>query len=148
MGFVDALFPYQSVGIDTAVFIYHLENHPTYISLTQQLFSRVEAGGMNGWTSTITLMEIAVRPYQVNKEDIARKYEALLASFPNLHIVDINRDIARRAAQLRAEFRFRPPDALQIAACLVHQVPAFVTNDRRLGIVRKLMDVIILDDWI
>jgi len=148
MGFVDALLPYPSLGIDTAVFIYHLEGHPTYLPLTQQLFSRVEAGEMSAWTSTITLMEIAVRPYQLNKEDIARKYEALLASFPNLQIADIDRDVARRAAQLRAEFRLRPPDALQVATCLVHRAPLFVTNDHRLRIVRKLIDMIILDDWI
>jgi len=103
---------------------------------------------MSAWTSTITLMEIAVRPYQLNKEDIARKYEALLASFPNLQIADIDRDVARRAAQLRAEFRLRPPDALQVATCLVHRAPLFVTNDHRLRIVRKLIDMIILDDWI
>ena len=148
MGFVDALLPHQTVGIDTSIFIYHLEDHPRYIPLTQLLFAQVEAGEISGITSTITLMEITVRPYQLKREEIARKYEALLVNFPNLQIVDINRDIARRAAQLRADFRLSPPDALQIAACLVNHAPAFVTNDRKLASARGLLDVILLDDWI
>jgi predicted nucleic acid-binding protein len=39
----------------------------------------------------------------------------------------------------------RLPDALQIAAALVHRCEAFVTNDRRLGRVEELR-VLVLDD--
>jgi hypothetical protein len=45
---------------------------------------------LHGITSTITLLEISVRPLSLNREDIARKYEALLVNFPNLDVVDID----------------------------------------------------------
>jgi predicted nucleic acid-binding protein len=65
--------------------------------------------------------------------------------FPNLDVVDITRDVARRAAQLRAGYRLRPADALQVAAALLHGATAFVTNDRQLARVDALT-VIVLDE--
>src|SRR5512133_3717556 len=108
-----------TVGIDTPVFIYHLEAHEKYSALTEKSFSSMENGKWQGITSTITLMEINVHPWWIGREDVARKYETLLMNFPNLQIVDIDRDVARIAAQLRARFDIRPPDALQVAASLV-----------------------------
>jgi hypothetical protein len=34
--------------------------------------------------------------------EIAVKYEALIVNFPNLTLANIDRDVARRAAQLKA----------------------------------------------
>jgi len=147
-GLAEKLANYPVIGLDTTVFIYHLEAHPVFSPLTQEILSGVEQGSWSAVTSTITLMEINVHPFKLNRSDIARKYEVLLVNFPNLAIVDIDRDIARRAAQLRAEFRIHPADALQVAAGLVHKVGAFVTNDRQLERLRSLIDIIILEDFV
>lgn len=136
-----------SVGIDTPVFIYHLEAHPKYSALTQKIFSSMENGKWKGITSAITLMEINVHPWQIGREDVARKYEALLVNFPNLELVNIDRDVARVAAQLRARFGVHPPDALQVAACLVSETRAYLTNDRRLSGLQDLIEIIALDDF-
>jgi predicted nucleic acid-binding protein len=136
-----------TVGIDTSIFIYHLEAHEKYAVLTQKIFSSMEAGKWQGITSTITLMEINVHPWRVGREDVARKYEALLMNFPHLNIINIDRDVARIAAQLRARFEGRPPDALQVAASLLNEARSFITNDRRLSSLQTLIDIIMLDDY-
>ncbi len=136
------------VGIDTPVFIYHIESHPKYSPLTQGVFSTMEKGKWTGVTSAITLMEINVHPWQAGREDVARKYEALLVNFPNLGIVNIDRDVARIASQLRAKFGVRPPDALQVAASLVADAKLYLTNDRRLSSLQSLIDVAVLDDYL
>jgi predicted nucleic acid-binding protein len=136
------------VGIDTPAFIYHLEAHDKYLPLTQKCFSSLENGKWHGITSTITLMEINVHPWRVGREDVARKYETLLMNFPNLVIVDIDRDIARIAAQLRARFDVRPPDALQIAAGLAMGAKGLLTNDHRLSVLQSLTEIIVLDDYL
>jgi predicted nucleic acid-binding protein len=136
-----------TVGIDTSIFIYHLEAHHKYAVLAQKIFSSMEAGKWQGITSTITLMEINVHPWRAGREDVARKYEALLMNFPHLIIVNIDREVARIAAQLRARFDVRPPDALQVAASLVTDGQAFLTNDRRLSGLQSLTDIIVLDDY-
>jgi predicted nucleic acid-binding protein len=136
------------VGIDTPVFIYHLEAHDKYSTLTQKCFSSLENGKWQGITSPITLMEITVRPWRVGREDVARKYETLLMNFPNLSIVDIDRDVARLAAQLRARFDVRPPDALQVATGLAFGGKGFLTNDHRLSVLKSLVEIVILDDYL
>jgi predicted nucleic acid-binding protein len=141
------LAEYPLICLDTSIFIYHLEAHPVFSPLTQEIFSGVEQGNWSAVTSTITLMEINVHPFQLNRPDIARKYEALLVNFPNLTIVDIDREIARRAAQLRAEFRIRPADALQVAAGLVHKAGVFITNDQALERLKPLIKIVILKDY-
>jgi predicted nucleic acid-binding protein len=92
-------------------------------------------------------MEITVRPFQAGFPMIASEYEALLVNFPNLTMIEIDRDVARRAAQLRAEYRLRPADALQVAACLRRGCQALITNDPQLKRVASLIDVVVLDDF-
>ena len=148
MEFLTSLAAFSQVGIDTPVFIYHLEGHATYLPLTQALLSSIESGIKKAMTSTITLMEINVRPLQLGRPEIAIKYEALLTNFPNLSLIDIDRDAARYAAQLRAKYNLRPADALQIAACQVSGAQVFITNDRRLAQLKPEIEIVVLQDFI
>jgi predicted nucleic acid-binding protein len=144
----ERLASHAVIGLDTAIFIYHLEAHPRYLPLTQELLAGVQAGQWTAITSTVTVMELTVRPWQVDRPAVAREYEALLAHFPHLTLADVTRDVARRAAQLRAHYRLRPADALQVATALVHGATAFVTNDRLLKRLAPALDVVVLDDLI
>jgi predicted nucleic acid-binding protein len=143
----ERLSSFSIIGFDTAIFIYHFEENPAYLPLTRELLSSVERRERKGVTSTISLMEIIVKPLALKQIDVARKYEAMLVNFPNLDIVDIDRDVIRLAARLRAEYRIRPPDALQISACLLFGADAFVTNDSALRRLREKLDVLLLDDF-
>lgn len=146
--FTERLKSFSTIGLDTTVFIYHFEENPIYLPLTLEFFTNIEAGAQTGITSTITLLEIIVQPLSLNRSDVARKYEALLTNFPNIKIVDLDRDIIRVAAQLRAEYHIGSPDALQAGASMVYGANAFITNDRRLGRLQDKIEVIILDDFI
>ena len=136
------------IGLDTHLFIYFLENNIRYGELARITISGIEKGRWQGITSTITLMEITGRPWQLGLESIAREYEAVLVHFPNLSMVDLDRNIARAAARLRAKYNISPPDALQVAASLSFGAKAFLTNDKRLVKLQELMDVIVLDDFV
>ena len=146
--FVQKINSFSLVGLDTVLLIYHFESNPKYLPLTSELFAKIEAGAPSGLTSTITLLEIIVRPLAMGLPEVARKYEALLANFPNLEIVDLDRDIIRLAAGLRAGYRLRPPDALQAAASLVHGAGALITNDHRLKRLNDKLEVILLDEFL
>ena len=146
--FRERLARHAIIGLDTVIFIYHLETHPRYQPLTQELLAGIEVGRQTAITSTVTVMELTVRPWQVGRPAVAREYEALLVHFPHLTLADVTRDVARRAAQLRARYRLRPADALQVATALVHGATAFVTNDRRLARLSPVLDIIVLDDFV
>ena len=139
---------FSVIGLDTAIFIYHFEENPTHIPWTRELLSSIEMGERKGVTSAITLMEIIVKPLTLGQIVVARKYEAMLVNFPNLDIVDLDRDVIRQAARLRAEYRIRPPDALQVSASLLYGADVFITNDGLLKRLQDKLEVIILDDFV
>ena len=147
-GFSKRLAKAKVIGLDTPVFIYFLENNPRYAPLAEITLNGIEKGKWQGVTSTITLMEITVRPWQLGRESAAREYEAVLVHFPNLSVVDVDRNVARAAAQLRAKYNVSPPDALQVAASLSYGAKAFLTNDKRLSRLQELIDILVLDDFV
>jgi predicted nucleic acid-binding protein len=135
------------IGLDTSIFIYHFENHPKYSPLTREILEGVASGKWQAVASTISLMELTVLPWRENRPNVAQTYEALLANFPNLHIMDITRAAARRAAQLRAQYNLRPADALQLGAALANGATAWVGNDRTHTRAAEEIEVIWLDDF-
>ncbi|HRT32117.1 MAG TPA: PIN domain-containing protein, partial [Anaerolineae bacterium] len=54
--------------------------------------------------------------------------------------------IAHQTAQLRAQYRLRPADALQLATALLGGATLFVTNDRDLTRVTPILPVLALED--
>ena len=146
-GIAKGLEPHSTIGLDTSVFIYHIEDHPRYRGLTLEVLDSVEDGRRSGVTSVVTLMELTVYPWREGRPAVAREYEALLVHFPNLLVADVTRDVARLAARLRARYRVRPADALQLATALQNGASAFVTNDRRIARLAPAIDVLVLDDY-
>jgi len=136
------------VALDTPIFIYLFEDHERYGELAHLTLRGIEEKKWKGVTSAITLREITVRPWQWGLESAAREYEALLVHFPNLTIVDVDRDVARVAARLRAKYNISPPDALQVGAALSFGAKAFLTNDKRLSKLQELIDVLVLDEFV
>ncbi|VAW40307.1 hypothetical protein MNBD_CHLOROFLEXI01-1085 [hydrothermal vent metagenome] len=136
------------IALDSAIFIYHFEAHSTYFPLTQTILEMVSDGTCQAVISTVTLMELTVLPWRLGRANVARQYELLLVNFPHLTIVDVSRDVARRAAQLRTLYRIRPADSLLVATGLVNQATAWVTNDKNLRRLAPDIEVFILDDWL
>ena len=149
MGSIEtSLSQHHIIGIDTAIFIYHFEAHSKYLPLTTAILTGVQNGSWSAVTSVITLMEINVRPWQIGKPRIAQTYEALVTHFPNLRVMDTNRDIARKTAQIRAAYNLRPADALHIATAINSGGTAWICNDKQLRRLSDILDVFILDDFL
>ena len=129
---------YPIVGIDTVAFIYHLEENQRYLPFTNVLFEMVENGAIKGVTSVVTMMEILVKPKQEKNEQAMEEYKFTFQTFPNLKIKPIDFGIAEKAAELRAVYGIKPPNALQIAASLDEGAKAFVTNDEKLKQVEEI----------
>jgi len=133
------------IGIDTMVFIYHLEDHPDYSHLTERIFEAVEHGKYNAVTSVITLIEILVKPRRDGNLAVAKDYEDLLLTFPNLKILNLDLKISDIASDLRAKYVIKTPDAIQIATTICGGSKSFITNDDSLKKVEEVR-VILLDD--
>lgn len=120
------------VGLDTAVFIYFIEEHARFLPVVEPIFSAVASARLEAVTSAVTLLETLVVPYRSGNAALAERYEALLTRSRGIRFVDLDRAVLRAAAQLRALFPVRTPDALQLAAAVGAGCTAYVTNDRAL----------------
>ena len=118
------------VALDTAAFIYFIEEHASFAPLLAPLFRDADRGRRVLVTSALTLLEVLVVPYRAGNAALAERYEALLTRGRGLRLVDLDHAQLRAAAQLRAVTRMRTPDALQLAAALTQGCTTFITNDR------------------
>jgi predicted nucleic acid-binding protein len=126
------------VAIDTAVFIYFIEENPRFLPLIDPLFREADQGARELVTSALTLLEVLVVPYRAGDRALAGRYEMLLTRSRGIRLVDLTRDHVRAAAELRAATGVKTPDALQLAAALSANCQTFLTNDRRLPMIPGL----------
>lgn len=116
-----------TVVVDTAPFIYVLEDHPEFAPLFIGLFEAAAARDVHIALSTVTLAEVLTGPYKFGMTALAKRYEK---SFSAYTLISVSPTIAVFAAQLRAQYRLKLPDALQLATALDVGANAFVTHDR------------------
>jgi predicted nucleic acid-binding protein len=134
---IDDLGP-GPVGVDTAIFIYFIEENSHFLPLIVPVFSAADSGKIELVVSALTLLEVLVVPYRAGNVALAQRYEALLTRGRGIRMVDLNRNHMRLAAQLRAITGTATPDALQLATSLAAGCSSFLTNDRRLSSVPGL----------
>jgi uncharacterized protein len=120
------------IGVDTAIFIYFIEENPTFLPLIEPLFREVDEGRRELVTSALTLLEVLVVPYRLGNHLLAGRYEAILTRSRGIKVADISHDHLRAAAQLRAATGVKTPDSLQVIAAIAAKCSSFVTNDRAL----------------
>jgi len=127
------------LGFDTSPFIYFIERNPSYLPVTREIFRRVDTGAFVGYSSTITVTEVLVHPKKRPNRLLEREYRDLLLYGRNFTLISIDVDVAESAAELRARYNLRTPDALQIAAARHASCEAFPTNDLSLQRVTELL---------
>lgn len=135
------------MGLDSSVFIFHIEGNPKYGELADAVFTWLEGPRAEAVTSTITMLELLVQPYRLSDIDRVNQFYALLSSYPHLMWVVPTLEIADLGARLRAEHNLRTPDALQAATALSSGATGFISNDpvfQRLG----NLEIAILDDFL
>jgi predicted nucleic acid-binding protein len=115
------------VLVDTAPFIYMLEDHPTLAPRFVGLFEAERRGELTIAITPVTVAELLVGPLKAGHDALARRYERELQAY---ELVPIDATLAAQAARLRVRYGLRLPDALQLAAALEVGAHALVTHDR------------------
>lgn len=133
------------VGLDTAPLIYFIEENPTYINMMDAFFQAMDRGEFRVVTSVITLLEVLVYPLRQLDTTLADRYRNILSFSPSLRTVEVSREIAEKAAELRAIYNVQTPDSIQMATAIVNRASFFLTNDVRLPSVSGLQ-VLVLED--
>jgi len=124
------------IGLDTSLFIYHLEAHARYAEFADFVFRTITKPRHSAVASTLTMTELLVGPYRKADDQRVNQYYALLTTYPNLEWVAPDLSIADLAAKLRADHNLRTPDAIVAATVAQARATGFITNDpvfKRLG---------------
>jgi predicted nucleic acid-binding protein len=121
----------KTIGLDTAPLIYFIEENPPYIETVRLFFEAMDRGDFLVVTSTVTLLEVLVHPLRSNNRELATEYRDILLN-SRLMTLEVSSAIAEQAAQLRAAYDIRTPDAIQLSAALNAGATQFFTNDVRL----------------
>jgi predicted nucleic acid-binding protein len=122
----------QIVGLDTAPLIYFIEENPNYLNVTNAFFEALFHGEFSVVTSVLTITEVLVYPLRQGNTILAQQYHDILFNSQGLTTIEVFPKIAETAAQLRANYNLRTPDAIQIATAISGGASFFVTNDARL----------------
>lgn len=115
---------------DTNLFIYLFEDNGQLSERVTGLRRSMLNRGDQLVTSTFTLGEILVKPFERGEDELARKYEQAIIATSQILPFDIT--AARVYARLRSDRSIRAPDAIQLACAGAAGVDLFITNDAHL----------------
>jgi predicted nucleic acid-binding protein len=138
---------HKIIGLDTAPFIYYIEDVAPYADLLDPVFSLVENHALRAVTSAVTFAEILTKPFTDKNFPLADEIKFTLKSFSSLSVASIDEKLAETAALIRARYSIRLADALQLAAAIQAEATLFLTNDKRM---KKLdaVQVLILSEFL
>ena len=95
----------MKIFVDTAPFIYLIENNPTFGAKVKTFLIDSLKNGHSLETSVITLMEFGVKPAREGKLNVIIKFEELLEKL-NIEITEVDKEVAQEAYKLRAKYAF------------------------------------------
>lgn len=131
---------FQSVGLDTNIFIYQFHRHPQFVDKTKFIFGLLEEEKIQATTSTITIIELLA--FHATEVILEKIKDAFLTT-PNLAVREVSQEIAFEAARIRRRYNFRLPDAIQLATAKLNRAQAFITNDKRLKKFKELKIILL-----
>lgn len=135
----------QRVYLDAAPLIYFTENRANYMEKMSYIFRLIYQEQVLIITSVITISECLTKPLELDDQATIAAYNELFETSYRMALVDVDREIARISATMRAAHDLRTPDSLHIATALREACNVFLTNDIRLKRITDLR-VLVLDE--
>lgn len=127
------------IYLDSCILIYALEDSGPRGDGVRRLLRGTEEAVAS---SPLALQECLVLPLRERNLEVRDRY---LALFDHLESVPLDTPVFVRAAELRADFGIKTPDALHLAAAQMSGCTELWTNDRRLLPASRGLAVDVLD---
>ena len=116
------------IYLDTCLVIYLVERHATWGQPIEDAIA--EAPDARFGLSPLVKCECLVGPIKRGDPVLRRAYDEVFALFASLPMPEA---VYLQAAELRARFGVKAPDALHLACAQYHRCDALWTNDDRLA---------------
>jgi predicted nucleic acid-binding protein len=120
------------VFLDTNIVIYLVEHPPVFGPRALACCTAHEQAGDTFAVSDLVRLECRVLPVRQGDAQLLAHYDTFFAAM-NVQVLPLTTAVCDRATLLRAVHNFKTPDALQLAAAIVHGCDCFLTHDTRLN---------------
>jgi len=138
-----ALVNVSKLYLDSAPVIYYVQGVEPFFPVVDRVFQQIELGVLAALTSPVTLGECLVLPFRTGDTALQQSFVDLLTITEGISLLNIDVIVGQRAADVRARYGLKLPDALQIATALEAGCQAFLTNDAQLKRVTELKVLVI-----
>lgn len=115
--------------LDTAPIIYAVETSPVFAPRVDAILDKP---GLILITGEMARLECRVKPMRDGNLTLLQDFDAYFAN-TIAEVVPLTRDVVDRATEIRAQYNFKTPDALHLAAAVNAHCDVFLTNDYRLN---------------
>ena len=132
---------FSIIALDTNIFIYYLNRTSIYHSQAEELFKKLQSGEFKAVTSILTLTELL--SFSISEQGL-KILERYFSDIPNTKLMEVNFEIATKAAKIRREQGIKLVDSIQLATALSAKAQVFITNDQKLKQFKKL-EVLLLE---
>jgi predicted nucleic acid-binding protein len=119
------------IFLDTSPFIYFFERHQTFFPYMEKLFNQVEEQEAQVIASIVTFIEIATLPARLGNRELVDQYRSYFVNSNRVRLLSVDQTIAEHSVALRAKYRLKTPDAIQLGTAIAYQANYIVTNDRQ-----------------
>ena len=133
------------IFLDTAVFIYFFEKNQAYYKKLLEIFDQLYETKAQAITSIITYIELTTHPKIKGNTQLVRKYRDYLSNSENLSLFPLDMNIADQVVSVRAMYKFKTPDAIQLGTATACGADYILTNDKQ-WLRFKEIPVILVDE--
>ena len=120
---------HRRIAVDTSFLIPALEDVESFEEAPTRFLRLAERRSLSLITSSITLLELLVHPYRMKDMEAVNRYYGYLTD-PFVDLIPLTAEIADRAAEIRARYGFKTPDAVQMATALIGEATLLLTLDK------------------
>lgn len=122
----------SKVYLDSSIFIYHFENKLPFSEYTKLIFELGEKGEITLGTSSLTFTEITPIIFRSGSKKILSIYFSIDQPPLSTKIINLDKEIAFLAGEIRAEYNFKTPESIHLASAMSAKYDIFLTNDKNL----------------
>ena len=115
--------------LDAAPIIYLIEQRQPFATSVR---SKLAMAGIIPITSELARLDCRVKPIHDGNQILLKDFDDYFSN-TIAEIVPLTRDVVDKATEIRAQFNFKTPDSLHLAAAVVSNCDVFLTNDQRLN---------------
>lgn len=137
----------MKITIDTNIFINVKEEEDPFFEYSSKILDAIEQGQLKGVISIITILELCVGYYNINKLNEKDEFISKLYSQDNYAIIDLDRNLADQSAKIRSEINLKLPDCIIVATSLQEKAFFLISNDKKFDRAKNVIKVCSSEDF-